>query len=79
MVLVLEGVIILAIVSARMVMNNPYAQDRAVRLLRRVLGARLGAAEPAAAVGARDSEEGSALAPAPPGPGAEGPAREARP
>jgi general nucleoside transport system permease protein len=40
MVLVLEGVIILAIVSARMVMNDPYAQERARRALRRVLGPR---------------------------------------
>jgi len=37
MVLVLEGVIILAIVSARMVMNNPYAQERAARVVRRLL------------------------------------------
>jgi simple sugar transport system permease protein len=40
MVLVLEGVIILAIVSARMVMNDPYARDRAARLLSRALGPR---------------------------------------
>jgi general nucleoside transport system permease protein len=39
MVLVLEGVIILAIVSARMYVNNPYAQERAVRLWRRAFGA----------------------------------------
>jgi len=39
MVLVLEGVIILAIVSAGMVMNNPYAQERAARFVRRLLGA----------------------------------------
>jgi general nucleoside transport system permease protein len=37
MVLVLEGVIILAIVSARMVVNDPYAQERAARILRRLL------------------------------------------
>jgi general nucleoside transport system permease protein len=36
MVLVIEGVIILAIVSARMFVNNPYAQERAARLLRRI-------------------------------------------
>jgi simple sugar transport system permease protein len=48
MVLVLEGVIILAIVSARMVLNNPYAQDRAARLVRRALRTR-GLAEGAAA------------------------------
>jgi len=36
MVLVLEGVIILAIVSARMYVNNPYAQERAARFLRRI-------------------------------------------
>jgi ABC-type uncharacterized transport system permease subunit len=40
MVLVLEGVIILAIVSARMYVNNPYAQERAVRLWHRAFGAR---------------------------------------
>jgi ABC-type uncharacterized transport system permease subunit len=41
MILVLQGVIILAIVSAKMYLNNPYAQDRAARLLRRagLLGA----------------------------------------
>jgi general nucleoside transport system permease protein len=37
MVLVLEGVIILAIVSAGVALNNPYAQERALRLVRRVL------------------------------------------
>ncbi|HEX9291596.1 MAG TPA: ABC transporter permease [Anaeromyxobacteraceae bacterium] len=36
MILVLQGVIILAIVSARMVINNPYAQERAARLVRRL-------------------------------------------
>jgi simple sugar transport system permease protein len=36
MVLVLEGLVILAIVSSRMVINSPYAQDRAARLLRRL-------------------------------------------
>jgi general nucleoside transport system permease protein len=35
MILVLQGVTILAIVSARMVLANPYAQERAARLLRR--------------------------------------------
>jgi general nucleoside transport system permease protein len=40
MVLVLEGVIILAIVSARMYVNNPYAQERAARVLRRVFRSR---------------------------------------
>ena len=38
MVLVLEGVIILAIVSAQMVIHNPYAQDRAARFVRRLMG-----------------------------------------
>jgi simple sugar transport system permease protein len=47
MVLVLEGVIILAIVSAGMYVNNPYAQERAVRLVRRLLRPRA-AADPAA-------------------------------
>jgi ABC-type uncharacterized transport system permease subunit len=42
MVLVLEGVIILAIVSAGMVMNNPYLQERAARLLRRPFRAGVG-------------------------------------
>jgi simple sugar transport system permease protein len=36
MILVLQGVIILAIVSAKMVLDNPYAQERAARLLRRL-------------------------------------------
>jgi general nucleoside transport system permease protein len=36
MILVLQGSIILAIVSARMVINNPYAQERAARLVRRL-------------------------------------------
>ncbi|HET9596913.1 MAG TPA: ABC transporter permease [Anaeromyxobacteraceae bacterium] len=36
MVLVLQGVVILAIVAARMVLVNPYAQERALRLLRRL-------------------------------------------
>jgi simple sugar transport system permease protein len=49
-VLVLEGVTILAIVSARMVAGNPYARERARRALRRALradrgGAAAGAAE----------------------------------
>ena len=35
MILVLQGVVILAIVSAKMYLANPYAQDRAARLLRR--------------------------------------------
>lgn len=38
MVLVLQGAIILAIVSARQFMNNPYVQDRISRLLARVAG-----------------------------------------
>ncbi len=38
MVLVLQGAIILAIVSARQFMNNPYTQDKAARLLSRLLG-----------------------------------------
>lgn len=55
MVLVLEGVIILAIVSARMYVNNPYAQERAVRLWRRLFGARA-AAEPPPGPGAAAGE-----------------------
>jgi ABC-type uncharacterized transport system permease subunit len=46
MVLVLEGVIILAIVSAGMYVNNPYAQERAVRLVRRLLRPRAAADPP---------------------------------
>ncbi len=38
MVLVLQGAIILAIVSARQFMNNPYVQDRISRLVARVAG-----------------------------------------
>lgn len=38
MVLVLQGAIILAIVSARQFMNNPYVQDRLARWFARVLG-----------------------------------------
>lgn len=38
MVLVLQGAIILAIVSARQFMNNPYAQDKAARFLSRLFG-----------------------------------------
>ncbi len=38
MVLVLQGAIILAIVSARQFMNNPYVQDRLARKLSRLLG-----------------------------------------
>lgn len=38
MVLVLQGAIILAIVSARQFMNNPYVQDRLARRLSRILG-----------------------------------------
>jgi general nucleoside transport system permease protein len=50
MVLVLEGVTILAIVSARMVANNPYVQERARRALRRAFRAdRPGAAAGGAA------------------------------
>lgn len=44
MILVLQGVIILAIVSARMYVANPYAQERAARALRR-LGLRAAPAE----------------------------------
>lgn len=36
MILVLQGVIILAIVSARMVVANPYARERALRAVRRL-------------------------------------------
>lgn len=36
MILVLQGVIILAIVSAKMYLHNPYAQERAAKLLRRL-------------------------------------------
>lgn len=38
MVLVLQGAIILAIVSARQFMNNPYVQDRLARRLSRLFG-----------------------------------------
>lgn len=38
MVLVLQGAIILAIVSARQFMNNPYVQDRLARWFAKVLG-----------------------------------------
>lgn len=38
MVLVLQGAIILAIVSARQFINNPYVQDRFARSLTRILG-----------------------------------------
>jgi simple sugar transport system permease protein len=44
MILVLQGVIILAIVSARMVINNPYMQDRAARAVRRLARQGSGAA-----------------------------------
>jgi general nucleoside transport system permease protein len=47
MVLVLEGLIILAIVTAGTLVNNPYAQDRAARLVRRALGPRGAPPEPA--------------------------------
>jgi len=40
MILVLQGAIILAIVSAKMYLNNPYARQRAARLLARVPGLR---------------------------------------
>jgi general nucleoside transport system permease protein len=46
MILVLQGVIILAIVSAKMVLANPYAQERAAKLVRRLASSR--AAPPAA-------------------------------
>lgn len=45
MILVLQGVIILAIVSAKMYVANPYARERAARALRR-LGLRSGPAAP---------------------------------
>ena len=45
MVLVLQGAIILAIVSARQFMNNPYVQDRLGRRIARILG-RTSAAPP---------------------------------
>lgn len=56
MVLVLEGVIILAIVSAGMYVSNPYAQERAWRLARRLLRPRGEApvAEPGPAAGGGD-------------------------
>jgi general nucleoside transport system permease protein len=57
MILVLQGVIILAIVSARMVINNPYAQERALRLVRRLGAGRAGRAGPGAAAGAAGSLE----------------------
>jgi general nucleoside transport system permease protein len=56
MVLVLEGVIILAIVSARMYVNNPYAQERAARLWRRVFGRPGPSAEGPAGSGAAAGE-----------------------
>jgi general nucleoside transport system permease protein len=40
MILVLQGVIILAIVSAKMVLANPYAYERAARLVRRLVAGR---------------------------------------
>ncbi|HEX7624960.1 MAG TPA: ABC transporter permease [Anaeromyxobacteraceae bacterium] len=40
MILVLQGGIILAIVSAKMYLNNPYAQERAAKLLRRLTSPR---------------------------------------
>ncbi|WP_209005185.1 ABC transporter permease [Anaeromyxobacter diazotrophicus] len=40
MILVLQGVIILAIVSARMALRDAYAQERAARLVRRLFPAR---------------------------------------
>ena len=43
MILVLQGVIILGIVSARMVIDNPYMQERAARVVRRL--ARQGSGE----------------------------------
>jgi hypothetical protein len=36
MILVLQGVTILAIVSAKAYLDNPYAQERAARFLRRL-------------------------------------------
>ncbi len=52
MVLVLQGSIILAIVSARMLANNPYLQDRVGRRLERLLRPRRRATEAAIAPGA---------------------------
>ncbi|MFL5271611.1 MAG: ABC transporter permease [Anaeromyxobacteraceae bacterium] len=49
MILVLQGVIILAIVSARMVINNPYAQERALRFVRRLGAGRAGRGDAGAA------------------------------
>ncbi|HET6436856.1 MAG TPA: ABC transporter permease [Anaeromyxobacter sp.] len=49
MVLVLEGVIILAIVSAQVIIHNPYAQERAARFLRRVAGRKAEGEHPGAA------------------------------
>jgi ABC-type uncharacterized transport system permease subunit len=49
MVLVLQGVIILAIVSAKMYLDNPYARERAARLLRR-----MGWVAPPSAAGGED-------------------------
>ena len=51
MILVLQGVIILAIVSARMVINNPYAQERALRFVRRLAAGRAGRGDAAGVAG----------------------------
>jgi hypothetical protein len=47
---VLEGIVILAIVSARMVMNNAYARERAFEFFRRI-GSRGAPLGPAIAAG----------------------------
>ena len=57
MVLVLEGVIILAIVSASMYVNNPYAQERAARLVRRILRPRGAEGEAAAGSAAGEGQQ----------------------
>jgi simple sugar transport system permease protein len=67
MILVLEGVIILSIVSAKMYLNNAYAQERAKRWWDRVTGA--APANGAAAPGPAGPEP-AAPEPAAPGPGA---------
>jgi simple sugar transport system permease protein len=56
MVLVLEGVIILAIVSAGMYVSNAYAQERALRLVRRILRPRGARAGPAPGTAAGEGE-----------------------
>lgn len=65
MVLVLQGVIILAIVSARMVIDNPYLQERAYRKLAKALG--------------KGGGGGAPLPDSPPGPEAGAPSPAAAP